>query len=321
MRIIPKTSARSGFTLVELSFAIAFVSVLVITVTLISNEIINLYRKGYSIKTVNQIGRDLMSDFTGSIQNSPPASFRSFCNRYNNATNKANCEANNANYSLYQQFYSDIFIGDVSGNISDEKKTVPTGGAFCTGNYSYVWNTGYVLGDSYYVDDSGTLAKDSDLSLWLKIGDRAPIKDFRLLKIQDPSRSVCAYAVSGGYPDTNAADGSGVLRAPNLAAADTGIGRTHPGIKLDAAPSEEPVELLSESDSPLVLYDFVIFPPARISTTSKLFMSGSFILGTKDGGIDIMTTSNYCQTPNSFNADFSYCAINKFNFGTQASGV
>ena len=58
-----------------------------------------------------------------------------------------------------------------------------------------------------------------------------------------------------------------------------------------------------------------------LQCNSKPVSSGTWIVKFYDGGIDIMTTSNYCQTPNSFNADFSYCAINKFNFGTQASGV
>ena len=51
---------RSGFTLIELSFAIAFISVLLITITLITREIVSIYRKGYAIKTVNQVGRDII---------------------------------------------------------------------------------------------------------------------------------------------------------------------------------------------------------------------------------------------------------------------
>ena len=48
-----KKGTKKGFTLIELSFAILFISVLLITLTLIASEIIAIYRKGYAIKTVN----------------------------------------------------------------------------------------------------------------------------------------------------------------------------------------------------------------------------------------------------------------------------
>ena len=66
------SAKRKGFTLIELSFAIAFISVLLITVTLITNEIVSIYRKGYAIKAINQSGRDLIDDIQNSITESPP---------------------------------------------------------------------------------------------------------------------------------------------------------------------------------------------------------------------------------------------------------
>ena len=92
------------------------------------------------------------------------------------------------------------------------------------------------------------------------------------------------------------------------------------GIKFTETLASAPEEMLKDTDAALALYDFVLFEPARVTTTGRLLFSGSFILGTVTGGVDIMTSSNFCKAPSNFSADFSYCAINKFNFSIQASG-
>ena len=320
-------SKKSGFTLIELTFAIAFISVLLITIALITNEIISLYRKGYAIKTVSQVGRDLIEDFTDSIQNSPPASISAFCDRYATGP-RSNCEANDGLYSVYQQFYADVQIKNDSGTYTTQK--VPTGGIFCSGKYSYIWNTGYVFGENYK-KPTGDPLDDTRLRIFVNghyfpytkdpttgaIDDsRGQNGDFRLVKIEDSARAICAWSI---YSE----DGTSTRTypAPNASLTPQMIdASSYRGFKVNYVPSYEPVELLEDSDSALALYDMVIFPPAQVAITNRLFYSGSFILGTINGDINIMTSSNYCQSPDTFNADFSYCAINKFNFSTQASG-
>ena len=318
--------AKRGFTLVELSFAIAFISVLLITVTLITNEIVSIYRKGYSIKSVNQVGRDLIDDFQSSLIESPPSSFASFCSlKYSDgSTSRGHCDGENGNngfYSVYQQFYkTGVYI---LNNDEDTARTVPIGGIFCSGKYTYVWNSGYLFNDDgyYYTNDGKSLSDPNFVSTGqgLRLSVKYKLvgasgettkKDFRLLKIEDTSRNVCATTLTTdyGYPDPGA-----ILETP---------GNSHSReIDITNTPlSKEPEEMLNETDTSLAIYDLVIFQPARVTTTDRLLFSGSFILGTTTGGVDIMTTSNFCKAPTNFSADFNYCAINKFNFTVQASG-
>lgn len=309
-----KLSARSGFTLIELSFAIAFISVLLITIALITSEIVTLYRRGYAIKTVNAVGRDLIDDFTGAVTDSPPASISSFCGNYDSTTagsSLANCNADGGNYSVFQQYYAKIRIS-VDGDESD--KTVPVNGVFCTGRYSYIWNTGYLFNNTFYKHEDGSNLSDLRLALRLKKesdSSTRTLTDFRLIKIKDTSRSVCTSVFDADnyrrYPRSNE-----VLQTPEISGVKV--------IEISYDLSDEPVELLSKSDNDLALYDFVVFDPAQVASTGRLFYSASFILGTINGGVDIMTSSNFCKAPSTFSADFSYCAINKFNFSIQASG-
>ncbi len=326
-KCMQKGKNKSGFTLIELSFAIAFIAVLLITITLITNEIVSIYRKGYSIKTVNQVGRDLIDDFTSSIKASPPANIAAtFCNTYDDTTGeRAACLEDSGQKSVYQQYYTNVKIrnSDADGDGEDDTKSLPIGGVFCTGKYSYIWNTGYVYGDAYYTP---TGDKVTGLSVVIpsanigypRTGDgdiTLTDKDFRLLKIEDTSRALCSYPI----------------KKTDSSSDDRGYGRTIPatiegtdlqGFKINYALKTEPVELLSKTDADLALYDLVVFTPAQVASTNRLFYSASFILGTIDGSVDIMTASDFCKTPDNYsNLDFSYCAVNKFNFSTQASGI
>lgn len=321
-----RSSTKKGFTLIELSFAIAFISILLITVTLITNEIVSIYRKGYAIKSINQVGRDLIDDFQNSINQSPPTSASAFCeaNYKNDSTSLQNCQNNNGFYSIYQQYYSEVKVA--SGGDAAPAKTVPTGGIFCSGKYTYIWNTGYLFNtDGAYVFSSNSENPQDDLKLEVRYrlagaSTDTTTKNFRLLKVEDASRAICASTIPakesgasgiGGYPSTNRA-----LVRPG-ATEGSPYNKT---ITISGTLATPPEELVNESDSSLALFDLVVFQPARVVSTNRLLFSGSFILATVSGGVDIMASGDYCQAPSYFSADFSYCAINKFNFTIQASG-
>ena len=316
---------KKGFTLIELSLAVAFISVLLLTVTLITNEIIQIYRKGYSIKAINQVGRDLIDEFQSSIVQSPPASISSFCSdKYrNDDTQQSNCEnTNHGFYSIYQQFYASVKV--TSGKNNANAKQVPVAGIFCSGKYTYLWNTGYLFNfDDYIFNESGN-QKELREKHTLKIRYQYRREDgttattttgygqkgedaFRLIKIEDTSGSICTNTLEGNYP--------------SAAQAIIGPGGTgNYVIEIPYVLSGEPEELLSKTDADLALYDLVVFEPARVAAAERLLFSGSFILGTINSGVDIMSSSNSCQAPSYFSSDFSYCAINKFNFTIQSSG-
>ena len=272
------------------------------------------------MKTVNSAGRDLIDDFKDSIAESPPAKLSSFCNYYTKAKDK--CEAKGSSAGLefvYQQFYTkDIRNNTVANGTSDNANPLPYGGVFCTGKYSYIWRTGYTMNSEFYEKTNGSFTGLTFAYKDKNNVDRS-INNFRLLKIEDNSRKLCLANVK---TDVDASGGNvyGTLDSdsanPNyLKVTQHGGTITYPD-KL----STDPVEFLSSSDSSLALFSLAIYPPAQTTTTGKTLYSSSFILATISGGVNIMTNSNFCSTLETSPSDFSYCAINKFNFSMQANG-
>ncbi|MDR0591320.1 MAG: type II secretion system GspH family protein [Candidatus Nomurabacteria bacterium] len=104
--------AKKGFTIIELTLAMTFVSILLITVFILVMQITKIYTKGTSIKEVNSVGRSLLSDFNQTIGASPV---------------KPGLGTDGNKY----------FMIDAA----------KAGGRFCTGSYSYIWNNGKTLTD------------------------------------------------------------------------------------------------------------------------------------------------------------------------------
>ena len=252
---------------------------------------------------------------------SPPSAISSFCDdeTYVTSNSKNNCKSNGGFYSVYQQIYAEI---DVAYSENDSGAStgfhyLPTGGLFCSGKYTYIWNTGYLFNEDgvVYHFKNGATKESLRLKLDYRVTGLAPnntpYKDgnFRLLKIEDGNRAICKNT----FQNTNA------YPAPETILTNPGNKGTHTITIPDELPSI-PEEMLKDNDASLSFYDLVLFEPARATASDRLLFSGSFILGTATGGVDIMTSSNYCKTPSNFSADFSYCSINKFNFSIQASG-
>lgn len=263
---------RSGFTLIELSLSIAFISILSITIVVIINDMILSYQKGLVLRQVNTVGSELIDDFRNAIASSSASSLSNFCD-----SSIASVET--CHQSVFVSRSASVEIGNKTAD------DVPVYGAFCSGSYSYIWNSGYFFNPAAYKVNA-TVAKASFSYGETNYGD-----NFRLLKVLDVSRSVCV----------NHNNNSNIFSVASL--------------------SEEPVELLS-SDSNLALYDLYVSDPARSVQSNGAFYSGSFILATIQGGINIKASGDYCATPSNYKVEnFDYCAINKFNFAMQASGV
>jgi type II secretory pathway pseudopilin PulG len=104
----------SGFTIVELLMAMAFVSVLLVVITLTVIQISNTYNKGLTMRAVDQAGRAISADIRQTLSQGQPidvASTGHLCRQ----TANGGCTQN---------------TGDVEA------------GRLCTGQYSYIWNLG-----------------------------------------------------------------------------------------------------------------------------------------------------------------------------------
>ena len=276
-----KAKLKKGFTLVELSLALVFIAIILITIAWLTMHITATYEKGLAMKAMNSTAKELIDDMSRAIAQSPARTVSSLCaSKYTNQTQKNRCINDNARFFTYQQRFGYV-------KVKDEIELVPVGGVFCTGRYSYVWNTAYAINsEDYRTISGGSYLANID-------GDT----NFRIRKISDFERRLCTQHLTATY-------GHDVSATYTLG--------WNPEVN---------VEMIDSSENNLALYDFTIFPPTIHSLTSAGFYSGTFILATVRGGININAFGDYCtDPPDGLDTDFAYCAINKFNFAMRAAG-
>lgn len=290
-----KDTKKPGFTLIELTLALVFVSMLLLSISWLTIHITSTYEKGLAIKAVNSVGKELIDDFSRSIAASPAMPVDSLCGSiypYSTASTSPyqTCMKDKASKMVYQQRYGKVLV-------KDKEETVPVSGIFCTGRYSYIWNTAYALNTEDYKpvginDYRSTYEEKNGFGATTKSE-----KNFRLLKVSDFSRELCISHME-----------------KNKYLYDEGTTFT-------INENDDAYEMLDNSENNLAIYDLRIFPPTVHSLTSSAFYSGTFILATLRGNIDIASTGDFCSDPpDNLNTDFAYCAINKFNFAMRAAG-
>lgn len=142
----------TGFTLVELMLAMAFVGVLLIAIAMTTMQIMGTYTKGLTVREVNQAGRTITEDIQRTIATSTP-------------------------------FKVSPPKKDVSSDATDSMYVDrPGGGRLCTGMFTYAWNYGKNLtgtGLGRYNRYSGEDNNASDGSV-------------RFVKVSDAGGTLCA---------------------------------------------------------------------------------------------------------------------------------
>lgn len=294
--------SRRGFTLLELSLSLAFISVLSIIIALITSDMTTTYQRGLTLKQINTVGSDLIDDIRSAIAGSSAKGITTICYSTYTGGDSNNTEAKKCADDGASRFVSLTRTANVDIRGKAPVST-PVFGVFCSGTYSYIWNSGYFFNDSTTVSTTLATFKYKDVN-----GAKVTYpNDIHLLKVLDPSRAVCVAEVGANY------NGTGAI--------SSNIDLTGDGFPLV---TETPTDLLittSDKNTNLAIYDFSVFRPAQDALTKNALYSGSFILASIRGGIDIRATGNYCATPDDYAVeDFDYCAINKFNFAIRATG-
>ena len=305
-----KKNARAGFTLIELSLSLVFVGILSIMMVLIISNTVSSYRRGITLNKINTVGMDLVDDMRTAVQNSSAGSLLAECVRRfpDDATKNGprnDCETDGGANFVKMTKYASVTLADGT-NLSN----VPAYGVFCTGTYTYIWNSGYFEEKTGAKVNGASAAK-----LRYTNGDGAAVvaENFRILKIADDSRAVCrsrAVQIVNGSPRYAM---NGLAEVNEFDISDTS--------KYNPV-SEAPVDLiLKDSDNDLAIYDLNVASPAESETQENVFYTASFILGTLEGGIDITAKGRSCAVPTDYgNEFFDYCAINNFSFAVQANG-
>ena len=303
---------KKGFTLIELSLSIVFISILSITIVMIINNTITSYRRGLTLNKINSTGMDLVDDLRGAVQNSSTESIDSACSRLYSDNAVVQACLNDKAHNFVSVVRNDrVIIGDGTAN-REQIDNAPVFGAFCTGSYSYIWNSGYFLNKinaDYRVQTAkpaGLKYKDSAGAVKTIYSEDAP---FRLLKVEDEDRSVCISATLKASGGKYTVDNSNLENIFDISS----------GYPIVA---DEPLDILSnEVGNTIVLYD-LLANIAENESNNALFYSVSFILGTVQGGINVKASGNSCATPNEYAIEnFDYCSINKFNFAVRANGA
>ena len=265
------TTTRSGFTIIETTLSMAFISVLLLMTTFLIIQMSAIYQKTLTVKAVNTTAQELIDDISRHIRASTIVSANAKCSMISDTT-REDCEKDAAFKYIYRQYDHDFGDG----------VAVPTNGIFCSGLYSYIWNTGYAF----------KLDKGKNF--------RAVINgnpDYRFVRAFDPGGELCMANVNDSTYEYN----------PTTISPSYSV--------------SEPEELLSASESDLAIYDFRIFHPARHAYSGQAYYAGTFILATLQGDVDIMSSGEYCKASNeAYFDEFTYCALNKYNFAAQATG-
>ena len=302
---------RVGFTIIELSLSIAFIAVLSIIVVVIISNAVSSYHRGLTLNQLNTTGMDLVGDMRTAVQSSPARSPKQECSAaYTDSNTKNRCDNDSGQSFVFRQYKGPVKVNNTGASTS-----LPVFGVFCTGEYSYLWNSGYYFNDKINRTD----LKNGLLLKVMKAGESEPTtySGFRMLKVQDDTRMVCK--IMAGVSLGNASGGSTYVRSTENAASLP----TNNTIDITSQPvDEDPIDLL-EGNS-LAIYGLSVGVPAEGGAGNMLY-AVSFILGTVQGGINIDNNgSNFCATPEDYERDedenFDYCAINKFNFAAQATG-
>ena len=303
---------KKGFTLVEISLATAFLSALLLTIALLLNALPKLYQKGVTIQAVNYSGQELIDEFTASLSSATDTDLSKKCDTITDATKKGDCSTDGARKFLIQTFYTNSVSIKRQDFESTNDFSVPMGGVLCTGYYTYLWNSGYVLDDSgdYYTNKNGTKFSAADrVAYKTSATSTSSNSDFRLIRVLDKERKVCSERINAvGYNNVDSYDTSSPIVLPNE----------------ESTNDDKFLELLqsSEQDGNLALYDLNMFLPTRSVANGHVFYSGSFILATISGAVNIKSAGNFCAPPGEEDVSgaFLYCAINKFNFAVRATG-
>ena len=315
-----KGLGKSGFTMVELSLSMIFISVLSIAVVVVIAGAISSYHKGLTLDKINSVGMDLVDDMRSVVQASPAKNLRDACYTWYNASSDAatKCENDEAKNFVSVARYAKVAVG---GKEIGGSNGIPVFGAFCTGDYSYIWNSGYFFDSENYEVNSGNLAAASlKYSMTGNATGTKTKEGFKLLKVKDDSRAVCVAAVTGkgnGTRDDNyfVIPNGSLTRAINNGSSVFDISQLE-------SVDEEPAEMLV-GDNNIALYDMTASAAGQTGLAKNMYYYVSFILGTIQGGINVNAVGNFCTTPEGYSSaieNFNYCAINKFNFAALATG-
>lgn len=152
-----KQHKQQGYTIIEVTIALAFIATLMISILTVSMQLFSLYNKGVTIRDVNAVTRHLVRDVQDSVAASKldirlfPAGTTTPVGTLQEASNQALDYYTNAD-----------------------------GGRLCTGSYTYIWNYGQAFtayegvglnGEQGYTQFTGNVSDGFEAVRFIKVSD------------------------------------------------------------------------------------------------------------------------------------------------------
>lgn len=159
---------KKGFTIIELMLAMTLVSILVVAIAVVMMQISSIMNKVKTMKDLNSAGRSINADFTSKF------------NSVNNiqgwsVATPSSSASSNATY---------VKLSDGSG-------------AFCTGDYSYLWNSATTINN----------ANKSSIQVPIRyVGSNNNDTSVRLVRVRDNIKSFCSDQGRWSRIDRNSGD-------------------------------------------------------------------------------------------------------------------
>ena len=131
---------KKGFTIIEITLAMAFLAILMVSIATLIMRVTNIYQKGLAMRAINATGTEIIEDITRTVG---AASYLVDIHSQDAELGGNGVMEYDNNYKLVEKYYYDYTV--YNENHDGKNFNVQYFGVLCTGDYSYIWNTARAL--------------------------------------------------------------------------------------------------------------------------------------------------------------------------------
>lgn len=131
---------KRGFTIIEITLAMTFLAILMVSIATLIMRVTNIYQKGLAMRAINATGTEIIEDITRTVG---AASYLVDIHSQDAELGGNGVMEYDNNYKLVEKYYYDYTV--YNENHNGKNFNVQYFGVLCTGDYSYIWNTARAL--------------------------------------------------------------------------------------------------------------------------------------------------------------------------------
>lgn len=131
---------KKGFTIIEITLAMTFLAILMVSIATLIMRVTNIYQKGLAMRAINATGTEIIEDITRAVG---AASYLVDIHSQDAELGGNGVMEYDNNYKLVEKYYYDYTV--YNENHNGKNFNVQYFGVLCTGDYSYIWNTARAL--------------------------------------------------------------------------------------------------------------------------------------------------------------------------------